>query len=218
MNELDGLVQSPTHDAIGFDTDQKLSHENALQFFKAGYRFCVRYLSRGSESAHDLTRDEADGILRAGLALMAVQHVARGWLPSEHLGLLHGSAAASNAKRVGFPSGVNVWCDLEGIGFSIDPEATMAYCSNWYRTVKGAGFVPGLYVGASCALTTQQLYALPFQHYWQSESEVPTPARRGYQLIQLRESMLINGLPIDQDITRPDTFGGQVLWLAPDSP
>jgi hypothetical protein len=63
--------------------------------FSRGYRFCIRYISRTPESRQhheengtpDLSEDEAQDILNAGLALMTVQHVAAtGWVPTMSLG------------------------------------------------------------------------------------------------------------------------------------
>jgi hypothetical protein len=75
-------------------------------------------------------------------------------------------------------------------------------------------FVPGLYVGANAILTGQQLYDLPFKHYWKSESKVPAIPVRGYQMIQTQVPQPVNGIGIDQDVTQTDQQGGQALWLA----
>jgi hypothetical protein len=79
--------------------------------------------------------------------------------------------------------------------------------------VEAAGYLPGLYVGANCILNSQQLYDLPFQHYWQSESEVPTVATRSYQMVQSFVGEPVNGIGIDQDITYIDDEGGVPQWL-----
>lgn len=218
MKLLTGVVTSPVGASKGFDTDTCVRPEIAAAFFNDGYAFCVRYLSRGAESPSDLTHDEACGILRAGLALMPVQHVsAPGWAPTAALGNQYGRAAADDAQRVGFPSGINVWCDLEGAAACDGADNVIAYCKAWDAAVSEAGYVAGLYVGASCLLSTTQLYDLPFKHYWQSESQVPPVTQRGYQMVQSAVSQKVNGMSIDQDMTQADQLGGQVLWLAPNS-
>src|SRR5712691_3904473 len=84
---LPGQVQSASPGLLGFDANTALSLETAQKFFRDGYRFCVRYISRGQESEADLSAEEAADILNAGLALMPVQQVrAVGWMPSEGLG------------------------------------------------------------------------------------------------------------------------------------
>lgn len=210
---LNGTIQSAPTGLKGFDSDTQIMAQTAQSFYQQGYKFCVRYVSLGPESTGDLSNEEATGILQAGLALMPVQHVPESnWSPTGTLGKQFGSQAASNAQLVGFPAGVNVWCDLEGVG-NVSPNDVIAYCQAWYEAVKSAGFVPGLYVGANPGLNGQQLYDLSFQHYWQSQSQVPVLPSRGYQLIQQYPSIKVNGISIDVDNTQTDSEGGQAQWL-----
>lgn len=212
---LPGQVKSASPGLLGFDANTVISFETAQRFFQDGYKFCVRYVSRGQEPQTDLTPKEATDILNAGLALMPVQHVrAAGWIPSRSLGMQDGTAAAKNTKDVGFPQGVNVWLDLEGVSNSVSAEVVIDYCNAWFQEVSQAGYIPGIYVGSAAILTGQQLYSdLSFQHYWRSQSNVPNIAQRGYQLIQLFPTVTINGIEIDIDVTQNDFFGGQVQWL-----
>ncbi len=214
---LPGKVQSAAPGLLGFDANTVISSATAQKFVGDGYKFCVRYLSRSTpEPKGDLTSGEANDILAAGLALMAVQHVApAGWTPSAALGTSNGVNAAANAKSVGFPSSVNVWLDLEGVNNAASSADVIAYCNAWYAAVQSAGYVPGIYVGSESLLTSQQLYSsLSFQHYWRSQSNVPNVESRGYQLIQLYPSLTVNGVDIDVDVTQNDYKNGQVLWLA----
>ncbi|MES2947633.1 MAG: DUF1906 domain-containing protein [Pseudomonadota bacterium] len=218
MSTLNGTVQTAPNGSRGFDADSVLSKETARQFFGSGYVFCLRYLSRGGqESTSDLTTQEASDILGAGLALMPVQHVsAAGWQPTAALGTQYGGTAASHAQTIGFPAGVNVWCDLEGVDSATTASDAIAYCNAWYTAVASAGYAPGLYVGANCGLSGQQLYQdLEFQHYWKSESQVPVVATRGYQMVQSLVAQPVFGIGIDSDVTQADALGGRVLWLAP---
>jgi len=132
---------------------------------------------------------------------------------SAQLGTTYGDNAANNAISVGFPRKVNVWLDLEGISSEVSAEAVIQYCTSWYNAVAGAGYLPGLYVGANSILNSQQLYDLPFQHYWQSESTVPPVAVRSYQMVQSYVGEPVNGIGIDQDITYIDKEGGVPQWL-----
>ena len=210
---LNGTVQGAAPGQRGFDANTVITPTVARQFFSQGYAFCIRYLSRGPEKSTDLSASEAADILNSGLALFPVQHVsAAGWSPTGSLGQQYGAQAAANATQVGFPPGVNVWCDLEGVKSGTAAQDVIDYCNAWYDAVAAAGFVPGIYVGANAILSGQQLYDLPFQHYWKSMSNVPAIPNRGYQLVQ-HPSQTVNGISIDLDITQDDNKGGQVQWL-----
>lgn len=211
---LPGQVENAAPSVPGFDCDVTVSADLAQRFYEYGYKFCLRYVSRGVESPNDLSESEATGILNAGLALMPVQHVRKaGWSPNQALGQQDGQAAVANAQSIGFPEGVNVWCDLEGVGSSAGTQDVIDYCSAWYDAVSAAGYVPGLYVGANPSLTGDQLDALPFQHYWRSPSNVPDVTNRSYQLFQLFPSVDVNGIAIDLDVTNNDKENGAALWL-----
>jgi hypothetical protein len=210
---LDGTVQGAAPGLRGFDANTVITAAVAQQFFSQGYAFCVRYLSRGPQKSTDLSPEEATDILNSGLALFPVQHVsAAGWSPSGSLGQQYGAQAAVNAAGVGFPPGVNVWCDLEGVKTGTSAQDVIDYCRAWFDAVAAAGFVPGIYVGADAILSGQQLFDLPFQHYWKSLSNVPPIPNRGYQLVQ-HPSQMVNGIAIDVDTTQTDNEGGQVQWL-----
>jgi hypothetical protein len=211
---LPGQLESAAPFVPGFDSNTIITTATAQQCFAQGYKFCLRYLSLGEQASKDLSEPEATNILSSGLALMPVQHVRRqGWSPTQALGQQYGQSAAANAQSVGFPTGVNVWCDLEGVNPAAAPDDVIAYCEAWYQAVNAAGFIPGIYVGASAILTGQQLFDLSFEHYWRSQSRVPEIPTRGYQLQQLYPSISINGIAVDIDITQNDNSGGQAQWL-----
>ncbi|HET9364918.1 MAG TPA: DUF1906 domain-containing protein [Candidatus Angelobacter sp.] len=211
---LEGSVQSAITGLLGFDSNTVITAAAAQNFFAQGYRFCLRYLSRGPESPSDLSAPEAEVILQSGLALMAVQHVRKaGWQPTGALGQQDGQDAAQNASDVGFPSGVSIWCDLEGVLSGTVAQDVIDYCDSWFTEVANAGYVPGLYVGSSCVLNEQQLFNLKFQHYWRSQSNVPNVGSRGYQMIQLFPEVPVNGIKVDIDVTQSDFKQGQVKWL-----
>jgi hypothetical protein len=211
---LPGQVEGALPSVPGFDSDTTISSALAQRCFSQGYKFCVRYLSLGQESSADLSEQEATDILNSGLALMPVQHVRQpGWSPDQSLGQQDGQNATSNAQTVGLPAGMNVWCDLEGVNPSAQPQDVIDYCEAWFQEVNAAGYLPGLYVGAGALLTGQQLYSLSFQHYWRSQSNVPDIPTRGYQILQLFPSISINGIWVDLDVAQNDSLGGQAQWL-----
>ena len=60
MTTLPASVQTASSSQLGFDTDTAISSEQGTQFYNSGYRFCIRYLSRGAtKPSSDLTNDEA---------------------------------------------------------------------------------------------------------------------------------------------------------------
>jgi hypothetical protein len=181
---LPGTIQQAAAGLSGFDVNSILSAANAQGLKNAGYDFCIRYVPRTAAlAAGNLTNAEALNILNAGLALMAVQHVANeGWVPTEDLGKAYGSYAATYASEiVGLPQGMNIWLDLEGVNTNTAAADVIAYCQAWYHAVIGAGYVPGIYVGWHTILTSQQLYSkLSFKHYWRAYNG-PQVATRGFQ-------------------------------------
>ncbi len=217
---LQGTVQPAGSGLSGFDSNTIISAAVAQEFKNGGYDFCIRYLARNAgQGSGDLSNTEAINILNAGLALMAVQHVQAnyppGWTPTGSLGTTYGTNAASNAKSVGLPAGMNIWCDLEGVVPTTSATDVIAYCQAWYTAVAAAGYVPGIYVGADCVLSGSQLYSnLSFQHYWKSMSNVPAIPNRGYQMVQ-HAPQTVNGIGIDPDTTQTDDKGDTVLWLQP---
>jgi hypothetical protein len=217
---LAGSVQAAPAGLKGFDANTTISQSTAQAFYKAGYRFCVRYVGRTAMASYDITASEAETLLESGLALMIVQHVLNpGWTASGSLGTEYGANAAKFSQQIGLPPGVNVWCDLECVGTSVSAADVVAYCDNWYEEVAAAGYVPGLYVGYQPGLTGTQLYDLKFSHYWAAYNvdgdESPRP--RGWQLVQKEGTGgTIGGISTetyDDDDTQTDGEGGQALWL-----
>src|SRR5208282_1100253 len=151
---LPGSVQQSPPGVLGFDTDTPLSASTAQAFVENGFKFAIRHLSLTQpEEEGDLSAAEAEDILYSGLALMAVQHVPYpGWTPTESLGGEYGSAGAANAQALGLPRGMNIWLDLEGIADGASLSDVIDYCNARFAEVSGAGYVPGLYVGADAIL------------------------------------------------------------------
>ncbi|HET6992444.1 MAG TPA: glycoside hydrolase domain-containing protein, partial [Bacteroidia bacterium] len=156
---LPGTVQAAAPNSNGFDTVSTISPTVATAFINSGYSFCIRYLSLGA-TQQDLSYNEALGILNAGLALSVVQRTWKEfiWTANAQLGTSTGANAANNAKSIGLPQGMVVWCDLETPDPASGAQGVIDFCQAWYAQVKAAGYVPGLYVGAGCLLTSQQLY------------------------------------------------------------
>jgi len=195
----------------GFDTNTKLTATTARALRDAGFKFAIRYLSRKAKPpARDLTADELNIILDAGLAVMAVQHVApSGWTPSDTLGVEYGGNAAAHARAVGLAEKSSVWLDLEGIAAGTPSSAVISYCNAWFKEVESAGYTTGVYVGANSILSGDELYlSLKTTHYWKSGSAVPDIPHRGYCMVQhIIPDDKIGGVKIDRDVTLVDAFG-----------
>jgi hypothetical protein len=209
-------VQHAKPGDLGFDCNQPLTATSAQQFLQAGFVFALRYLSRSTPGAStDLTLDEARAITGSGLGLMAVQHVApAGWSPTAALGTSQGQAAAANAQAAGLPAGINLWLDLEGVAEGTAAQDVVDFCNAWSAEVAAAGYLPGLYVGSNAVLSGEQLYEeLSFAYYWQSGSQVPEVATRGYCMVQeIDAALVLDGVAYDLDTVQADQLGHVPVW------
>ena len=223
---LPGTVARAPQGIIGFDSDTKINSAQARQYFARGFRFCVRYVSRDDASRKnnekrgtpDLSIDEARTILDAGMAIMAVQHVANpGWHPTAQLGHTYGENASSYAADAGLPAGVNLWLDLEGIAKGTSHQDIIAYCNAWFDAATTSGYVPGVYVGFDVFLSSDELFFdLKMKHYWRADGNIPDVSHRGYQLFQHIQNPNTPN-EFDRDVTKNDAFGGAVIWLVENS-
>jgi hypothetical protein len=212
-------VASLPDGTIGCDVSTPLNLISAKQYLSKGYSFVVRYVGRGDGSKKfvDLTQEEGQAIVDAGLGLSVVQHpLAEGWSPIAALGQRFGAAAAALAGAAGLPVGVHVWLDLEGVAPASKAQDVVDYCNAWYDEVSRVGYVPGVYIGASPGLSADQIYwDLSMKSYWRggSDPKAGVPAdipNRGYQMTQR-----ITGSgtrEFDSDVTHSDNFEGKVLW------
>lgn len=214
---LPGNVVAAAPGLHGIDANTVLNATSCAAIKAAGFSFCIRYVSRQATlPPGDLSTQEATVILNAGLGLMPVQHVAQaGWSPSQALGTTNGQNAATHVRNIGFPPGVNVWLDLEGVKTSATHKSVIDYCNAWFAEVKNADFVPGVYIGARAILTGDEMFwRLQTKHYWKSGSTVPPIPQRGYQLIQkIIANDKVGGVSIDRNLTQNDAFGDAVQWL-----
>jgi hypothetical protein len=214
MSSLPGVVRSATPGAKGFDASVNLSAASTSAL--AGqFSFCLRYVPFHGWTDGDLTFSEATAILQSGLALMPIYpYPGDDWQPDAASGSLHGSRAVAGAQALGFPAGVNLWMDLEGIASAWPSQSVIDHCNVWFDVVEASGYVPGVYVGMPCGLTGDQLFsALKFHHYWRSQSaSTPDVPTRGYQMVQSLPAT-VDGIELDPDVTQRDLLGGNAQWL-----
>jgi hypothetical protein len=223
---LHGHVYTAPNRIKGFDTNVSVTPSAAAAFFAHGFRFCVRYVGRQKAKPNDVSAGEAAALLDAGLGLMIVQHVESedGWTPNPDKGAAYGAEAAKECNHIGVPSGVCVWCDLEGVDLTTPAEDVVGYCNAWHSAVAAEGFVPGLYVGWHAGLNRTQLYrALRFTHYWAAYNlnSDQSPAVRGVQMKQAECKPLDRVAGFDflfqTDIVRADALGGRPTMVAPEN-
>jgi hypothetical protein len=190
----------------GFDCNTTVTADAARRFYDAGYRFAIRYVRRAQHHAYDMTVRELADLLRAGLGVMVVQHVAPpGWVPTAGLGRLYGETAALEANEAGVSAGCTLWCDLEGVAKGVPHADVIAFCNAWYGAARSGGYSPGLYVGDSCGLTATELYhRLKFRRYWSAYNlnRDEFPAVRGVQMRQHAAivSDRVPGIPYEFDV------------------
>jgi hypothetical protein len=199
------MIKQLPQGALGFDTNQTLTLETAKEFKAIGYSFAIRYIPFLQSAVGDITTQEINDIVNAGLGLLLVQHCRPpGWIPSGTLGTQDANRAIAHLNAVGMPKGVNVYLDLEGVRTGTPTGDTLAFCNNWYDIIESAGYVPGIYVGANCGLSGDALYhGLKFQHYWKSGSNVPDIPTRGYEMVQTAGKSVC-GISIDEDTVMVD--------------
>lgn len=169
--------------------------------------FAGRYLG-------DLTTSEAEIVTGSGLGLLAVTHP-RSQLDAQY-GTLDGQHAVQRAQFASLPTGIHLFLDLE----SWTGDA-IGYVNAWSAAVVKAGFLAGLYVGATSApLTADELADLAATLYWESISDVPKPTGIGWGLEQAAGDVTVAGLLVDLDLVRRD-FKGRVpiaAWATREAP
>jgi hypothetical protein len=227
MKALAGHVIVAPDGVRGFDTAQRVTSKMARAFFDHGYRYAVRYVRRDTpHPERDLNAAEASALLTVGLGLMVVQYVESedSWAPSGDKGAKNGEIAGVQAAKVGVPSGVMLWCDLEGVAPKTPAADVIAYCNRWHQAVASAGFLPGLYVGWRCGLNAKQLYEeLRFTHYWAAYNlnADEAPAVRGVQMKQSASKPVDTragvGIAFQTDVVRTDALGGRPTVVAPEN-
>jgi hypothetical protein len=214
---LNGMLSTAEDGIKGFDCNQVLTAQQAIAFRDDKFKFVFRYVPRVTRARYDLTAAEAELILDCGLGLGVVQHVAgEGWDALAAKGKLYGETAVQQIFDIGFPKGMLVWCDLEGVNPTDSDQQVIDFCDEWYRAVNGAGLNAGLYVGWRTLLSGAQIHNLPFRHYWSAfnlnADEVPTV--RGVQIKQEAEKVA-HGVRYDPDIASADLIGDRAWFFWP---
>jgi hypothetical protein len=202
----------------GIDCDVPLTW-GLLDIVQAsGATFVGRYLG-------DVTPEERDRILARHLKLFFVSHAhyAQSWIPSIALGTTDGTRMAVEATKLELPAGTPLGLDAEGPKPGFTADTMIAYLNAGFAAVEISGFESMLYEGYALALTASQLYhRLTTKRYWRSCSlSVPTPAVRGYQLVQEAPGDVwlppgSKSLRVDWNTARADALGSRMRMLVAD--
>jgi len=215
------MIKQLPQGALGFDTNQTLTLDIAKKLRATGYSFAIRYIPILQRATGDITTQEINDIVTAGLGLLLVQHCRYpGWVPSGDLGTKDATRAVAHLNTVGMPKGVNVYLDLEGVKPGVSTGDILAFCNNWYDIINNAGYTPGIYVGFDCGLTGDTLYhGLKFQHYWKSGANVPDIPIRGYEMVQTipTNGKSVYGINIDEDTVLVDKLNNSPQALFADA-
>lgn len=186
--------------ALGVDTVVPLA-PYAAALKSAGMSFAVRYL--GSVSG-----EEVRTILAAGLAFMPVTYAKA----------YSGMGAINQLRMLSLPEGCTVWLDLEGETSA--PPDIIAKVNAWAGQIQAGGYEAGLYVGAGCVLTSEELYGLKVTRYWDSCSvELDRYGRRAapkcdFCCVQLRPyNTTVAGVVVDVDVIQRDASGRLPTWV-----
>jgi hypothetical protein len=200
---------------MGFDTAAYVAPEYIAPLKAAGYHYAIRYLRRDRHvnEVPDLTGNyvslshrELAQLLEGGLDVGLVQTYSNA-APSAKRGDHVGRNAAWNARQLKAPPGVTLWLDLEWSRNAPPAADALDYANAWAAAVAAHGYEAGVYVGANCGLTGDQLWSLPqVRHYWKSASMVPWVPHRGFQMLQSLQTT-VHGLTIDQDLSALDNHG-----------
>lgn len=201
-----------------------ITPERARSLREQGIWWVARYLRLSDDplprrvaggdhaGCYSLSLEEMDAIVGVGLGLVPVQWGSSGRdVLGRDLGWARGELAIDQARALGIPDGVHLWCDLEGRAAArAGMGACQRYVAAWARVVTMRGYRAGLYVGdPGVPLTASQLYGIPHvTSYWRAATRggPPAPYPRGWSIVQGRPTT-VAGIRCDTDILGPDWLG-----------
>jgi hypothetical protein len=185
-------IEAPV--GVGIDASTYLPPEKVRLFKDAGYGFRIGYLRRDHHvnDGPDLSwptstsRRELAEHLEAGMPYGFYQFGAflgRSYL-SAAAGLEAGRNAGLNAKDLGTPEGVHIFCDAEWTD-SPGIQSVMSYLRAWCNGVAEHYYSPAIYNGFD-ELTGDLLYSIPLATAYARSAMrlLCNPQPRGYSLFQ----------------------------------
>ncbi len=187
MDIFSGGAENAIQAMSGFSYDKRLSAMQAGQFYTYGYRFCLRgFYTDHNKIQKNLNHEEVVNVLNSGMAIMPVQHINKlDWKPSAELARVHGEQVAKDAKALGMPAGLNLWCNITGLAGDVSIQDVIIYCNHWYDAVMEQGYVPALFVNPCLPLSGNQLFRyLNFKHFCRNHEQAPHIPELGYELFR----------------------------------
>jgi hypothetical protein len=189
------------------DSVALITAEGAVALRKAGIDGCGQYLG-------SVTAEGIQGILAAGL----------GFFPITYADRFNGPTTVAQLQLLNLPSGCTVWLDIESIGSGVPVQTLIQQINLWAVAVLNAGYMPGLYVGPGCLLTSLELYQLKVVRYWHSMSKIidrngqlAEPAC-GYCMYQLFPTQTVSGVNVDLNFVQQDWQGRLPVWVVASPP
>jgi hypothetical protein len=207
------IVQPATPNVRGIDTVARITYQQALALYAAGYRFAVKYLGH-------TTLAEVIDLTTAKMAVLFIAGYSRrlGWVPTAAMGALDGAQAIVHLAELG-AVGTSTYVDFEGpgepSGVKQEKVDCLLYGNAAAHAIQHGGSPACVYVGWGLPFNSIELYwSFAFTGYWQSLSEVPDVAVRGYQMIQHGPpNQSVCGLTVDIDTIQVDKKGNVPQWL-----
>jgi len=190
-------------DSLAFS--QGATHSSACALKNSGIDFVFGYLGV-------MNKERLAHVLDAGMAFMPVTTASA----------YDGALAATRLKALDLPAGVTVWLDLEGkAAFDTPAPDLILKINKWADMVKLAGFDPGLYVGSPQPLTSEELYLLRVDRYWNAMSRESdrrgalAEPKCGWCCWQVGPSVMWKdtGVFVDVNIIGQDFFGRFPSWV-----
>jgi len=219
----------PMRRGLACDSATAPTRKQAEAVYDAGFRTWFRYVDRVLADPDkdkrwpiNLTRPELAMLLDVGFDVGLVQYYSTGYESQERgarlcgaYGEQLGSIASANARRLGVPQGVTIFCDAEDWIRLPSKLHGFQYLNRWSAANVAAGDEPGLYYGANMGneraefFTGADLYGLPrFRAYWKSMGYCPHMPRRGPTMVQA-PPVKVAGLELDPNVI---TLDGK--WLS----
>lgn len=190
-----------------------LTSSGASVFANHGIKGVAQYLG-------SVTTSGVSAILAAKMA----------FIPVTYADAMDGEDAVSELAALGIPLGTTVWLDVESVAVSTTADVLIEQINEWADTIAAAGYQPGMYVGANCQLTSEELYNLHVVRYWESMSDIRdrygnlARPQCGYCFIQCydtqpipEEGLSILQVQVDFDMARKDWEGRQFSWVELDN-
>jgi len=187
--------------------------------------------SRLVDSVHLVTAGEAVALKAAGAdgvgqylgsvtaaGVQAITDAGLGFVPYTYADAWDGPKTVAELVALGVPKGVVVVLDVEGLAATLGAAYVIGRINAWAEALSAAAFVPALYVGAGCLLSSDELEALAVFRYGKGMSrlvdrngELAEPSS-GWAFVQAYPSGQCGGVLVDFNIVGTDYKRRPLIW------